>query len=443
MLVFRIILICVLFRLNSHVRADIAWRRWKAHIHTTHTVHIHAATDKGSGSSGLVEPQPFSLAGINVPPARGSRSRAGLLIICILFMFGSLIGMHYMDRIQFINPSASAPDTAPAAASGGGGAHAFVEIESMQLSEHSSAPSHHSHSHSHASASKHKQFQFVTIALLGPPGVGKSALSRHLGPYYNFAPLSTGNLIRAEIKAGSVLGKKISSIVNAGGLVEDEIVLQLVENELTRLFEREAHLPPLNRTRGVIFDGFPRRLSQCQLLSHLPPGIENIPPLAAVISVDMPDTILAERRAGRRVCPSCGASYNLHAIQHDGYDLRVRAPKDGIHCDKDGSVLVSRPDDEESVANQRMTIFHQDNVPMVEYYKSLGILIEAEKRQGAKHVFIGFRRNLTRLIQEFAKEYYGHKIDYLTKPERDALVPTAHSSALAHLDEDIDEDDED
>lgn len=241
------------------------------------------------------------------------------------------------------------------------------------------------------------------VALLGPPGVGKGAFSRHLGPAHGLLHVSTGELIRVEIAAKSEIGLKVQSIVRSGGLVDDDIVVQLIEKQLKTVEDMRASGkadPELGEVpRGVILDGFPRRLSQSQLLDS---GAFAIPQLAAVISFTMRDDILAERRSGRRFCPVCGRTYNLHGVDKEGYFLPPRLPQhsDLSTCSFDGAKLLTRPDDEPSVADERMASYHAETPPMIDYYKKQGNLLEIEKKRGAGVLFRTLKPKLATLVQK-------------------------------------------
>lgn len=229
--------------------------------------------------------------------------------------------------------------------------------------------------------------QFTVISLLGPPGVGKSALSRHITPDFGFVHVSTGDLIREEIAAGTEIGNRTAAIVKAGGLVDDATVTLLIEKKLSVLQATAT---------GIILDGFPRRLSQAKLLDS---GEFKIPHLAAVVSVTMPDEILAIRRGGRRTCPVCGATYNLHEVNQDGYYLKARMPCNGVCC-VENATLVPRPDDEPSIAADRMRVYHEETPAMLKYYKKQRNLIEIEKKRQMKIVYRDIKPKLTKLVRK-------------------------------------------
>jgi len=229
----------------------------------------------------------------------------------------------------------------------------------------------------------------VVISLLGPPGIGKGALSRHLSPDFDIVHVSTGDLIRQEIAQKTPIGLRVQAQVARGKLLPDEVVAQLIEKKFKELAESsESH-------QGILLDGFPRQLSQAQLLES---GRFNIPPLAAVISITMPDEMLDIRRSGRRICPKCAATYNLHEVDQGPYHLRPRLPEKEGKCDNDGAELISRPDDEPTIASMRMREFHDFTPPMIEFYRKKGILIEVEKQRQMKHIYKEIKPELERLV---------------------------------------------
>jgi adenylate kinase len=218
--------------------------------------------------------------------------------------------------------------------------------------------------------------------------VGKSAFSRHLQRTYSFSPLSSGELIRGELSAHSVLGERMRALVEAGELVDDATVLALIKQRIEVLSRNDS-------IHGVVLDGFPRRVSQAELLDD---PLSGIPPLRVVIWIHMNETLLAQRRSGRRVCPKCGRTYNLHAIHDPPYDLPARAPVSEGVCDVDGAVLLPRPDDREDIAEERMRVYHNETLPVADYYRARHLLVSIEKTRSAGSLFKRLQPAIERAI---------------------------------------------
>jgi len=182
----------------------------------------------------------------------------------------------------------------------------------------------------------------MKLILLGAPGAGKGTQADVISARLNIPQISTGNIIRAEVKSGSELGQKVKSVIESGALVSDELVIELVR----------ARLQADDCKNGFILDGFPRTIPQAEAL-------ESICSIDAVLEIFVPDDKIVARMSGRRTCPKCGATYHVayHAPQ-----------KDGI-CDSCGSELTIRADDKEDVVRDRLSVYHKQTEPLVEYYK--------------------------------------------------------------------------
>jgi adenylate kinase len=202
---------------------------------------------------------------------------------------------------------------------------------------------------SHSPAPVEDRFLPGPVLLLGAPGVGKGTQAKALMAAYGIPQISTGDILRTNIKNGTPLGKQAKSLVDQGIFVSDDLVNQMVADRL---------LQP-DTKRGFILDGFPRTLNQATWLdAHLSaPGA--LPVVAISIVVDYEQ--LLHRITGRRICPS-GHIYNI-------YSNPPAAP--GI-CDVDGSTLVQRPDDSESVFTDRMKTFESQTAPVITHYRKQG-----------------------------------------------------------------------
>lgn len=193
----------------------------------------------------------------------------------------------------------------------------------------------------------------MNIILLGPPGAGKGTQARILSDGMGLVQLSTGDMLRAAVAAGSEVGRKAKAVMEAGQLVSDEIVIGVVSDRLDQ---------PDTRT-GVIFDGFPRTAAQAEALDRLLAG-KGLG-LDAVVSMEVDDDLLVDRVSGRFTCAACGEGY------HDTHKLPA---VDGV-CDKCGATAFKRrPDDNAETVRARLAAYHADTAPLISYYTATGKL---------------------------------------------------------------------
>ena len=194
----------------------------------------------------------------------------------------------------------------------------------------------------------------MNIILLGPPGAGKGTQARLLMDELGLVQLSTGDMLRAAVAAGSEVGRKAQAIMEAGELVPDEVVIGVVSERLDQ---------PDVREKGVIFDGFPRTVAQAEALDRL--LAEKGMTLDAVIAMEVDDEELVQRISGRFTCARCGEGY---------HDEAKRPARDGV-CDKCGSTeFVRRPDDNPQAVRTRLKAYHAETAPLIEYYRRTGKL---------------------------------------------------------------------
>ena len=184
--------------------------------------------------------------------------------------------------------------------------------------------------------------------LFGPPGAGKGTHAGAIAQKYNLKHLSTGELLRAEIAAGTELGLKAQQAINAGELLADEIVIGMIK---TRLAKPDC-------AGGFILDGFPRTVAQAEGLCEM--GID----IDKVIDIEVADDALIKRMSGRRVCLKCGATYHLENNPSPA----------GDRCGVCGEPLSVREDDREEVVRERLAVFHRQTEPLEAYYRERGIL---------------------------------------------------------------------
>jgi adenylate kinase len=192
----------------------------------------------------------------------------------------------------------------------------------------------------------------MRIVLLGAPGSGKGTQAKLLIERYHIPQISTGDLLRAAVAAGSPVGKKAKAAMDAGKLVSDQIVLALIRERL-----RKSDTRP-----GFILDGFPRNIPQADALDKLLRSLKKPIDLAVLIDVDF--EVLLKRLTGRRSCPACGAVFNVH----------FSPPKVAGRCDACGAALVHRADDNEATITSRLEVFSAQTRPLVDYYKAQGKL---------------------------------------------------------------------
>ncbi len=185
------------------------------------------------------------------------------------------------------------------------------------------------------------------LVFLGPPGAGKGTQAATLAKQLGVVHLSTGDLLRSAVAAGTPLGQEADGHMRAGRLVPDALVLKLLHERIS--------LP--DARAGFILDGFPRNLPQAEALAA-------ITTLDRVISFEVPSRVLVDRVVDRRVCPRCATVYNL----------RSRPPRNSGVCDRDGETLVQRPDDRLEAVTTRLKVYAEQTAPLLAYYRSRGLL---------------------------------------------------------------------
>jgi adenylate kinase len=193
----------------------------------------------------------------------------------------------------------------------------------------------------------------VVLILLGPPGAGKGTQARKLEEEFGLVQLSTGDLLRAAVAAGTAAGKQAKAVMEAGGLVSDEIVLAILKDRMA----------DADTKRGVILDGFPRTAGQAEALDGLLASTGQR--VNSVISMEVEDAPMIARVAGRYTCASCGEGY------HDAFKQPATA---GV-CDKCGGAdFKRRADDNAETAGARLAAYHAQTAPLIAYYQDRGVL---------------------------------------------------------------------
>ena len=184
----------------------------------------------------------------------------------------------------------------------------------------------------------------MNIILLGPPGAGKGTQAAHICEKFNIPQISTGDMLRAAVNAGSPVGLEAKKTIDAGNLVPDELIISLVKERI--------HLPDCHN--GYLLDGFPRTINQADALK-----LEGIK-INYCVEVKVPDDDIVERMSGRRVHLSSGRTYHV----------KFNPPQEAGKDDITGGELIQRVDDNETIVRGRLKIYHQQTEPLVKYYRT-------------------------------------------------------------------------
>ena len=184
----------------------------------------------------------------------------------------------------------------------------------------------------------------MRLILLGPPGAGKGTQAAYIMEKYNIPQISTGDMLRAAVKAGSELGRQAKSFMDSGGLVPDDVIIGLVKE---RIQENDCK-------NGFLFDGFPRTIPQADALREA--GVE----IDFVVEIDVDDEEIIKRLSGRRVHPDSGRTYHID----------FNPPKAAGIDDVTGEPLIQRDDDKEDTIKKRLEVYHEQTELLVEYYST-------------------------------------------------------------------------
>lgn len=185
----------------------------------------------------------------------------------------------------------------------------------------------------------------MNIIFLGPPGAGKGTQAQIVCQRLGIPQVSTGDMLRAAIAAGTEMGRKAKEYMDQGQLVPDEVVIGIVKD---RLADPDCQ-------KGYILDGFPRTVEQARALS-------TFAKIDVAINLDVPDDVLVKRLSGRRVCPLCGAPYHVDRLNGETV------------CRADGTPLIQRDDDKAETVLNRLAVYHQKTAPLIDYYREAGLL---------------------------------------------------------------------
>ena len=195
----------------------------------------------------------------------------------------------------------------------------------------------------------------MNIVLLGAPGAGKGTQAAKLVEEFKLPHISTGDMLRAAVKAGTPLGQKAKSYMDAGDLVPDDVIIGIIKE---RLAQDDCK-------NGFILDGVPRTVAQAEALEEMGVGIDK------VVDIEVSDERIIQRLSGRRVCSACGASYHTTAKPSVKPDV----------CDRCGGALIVRKDDEPATILERLKIYHELTEPLVDFYRERGKLVVVEGQE--------------------------------------------------------------
>ncbi len=184
----------------------------------------------------------------------------------------------------------------------------------------------------------------MRLILLGAPGAGKGTQAAFIAERFSVPQISTGDMLRAAVRAGTALGREAKTVMDAGGLVSDDLILGLVKE---RIAEPDC-------TNGFLFDGFPRTIAQAEALKEQGVGIDY------VVEIAVPDSEIVRRMSGRRVHLASGRTYHIE----------FNRPKTAGKDDLTGEALIQRDDDQKATVNKRLEVYHEQTEPLIAYYRA-------------------------------------------------------------------------
>ena len=212
----------------------------------------------------------------------------------------------------------------------------------------------------------------MRVVLLGPPGAGKGTQAATMVEKYHIAHISTGDLLRAAVKEGTPLGLEAKGYMESGQLVPDSLILGLVEERIQKEDCQE----------GFLLDGFPRTIPQAEALDRaLSAKGEQ---LDRAVDVDVPDDSIVSRMSGRRACQGCGATYHI----------QFNPSQKGEFCQVCGEKLILREDDKPETVQKRLSVYHEQTQPLIDFYAGKGILRTVDGTKEMDQVFEEIRKVL-------------------------------------------------
>ncbi|MBU3227896.1 adenylate kinase [Clostridium algidicarnis] len=205
----------------------------------------------------------------------------------------------------------------------------------------------------------------MKIVLLGPPGAGKGTQAKSISNRYSIPHISTGDIFRKNIAENTPLGIEAKKHIDKGHLVPDDLTIDIVKDRLTKE----------DCDKGYLLDGFPRTVTQAEALEGFLNSRDE--KLNTALLIDVPRDFILERMTGRRVCPACGASYHI----------KFNPPTIDGRCDICGTDIIQRKDDVESTVSERLDVYDEQTEPLINYYKSEGLLSIVDGTKAINVVF--------------------------------------------------------
>lgn len=205
----------------------------------------------------------------------------------------------------------------------------------------------------------------MKIIMLGAPGAGKGTQAKMIAEKYSIPHVSTGDIFRANIKNGTELGIEAKKYMDQGKLVPDELTVKIL---LDRVAQPDCE-------KGYVLDGFPRTIPQAEVLDKALKELGD--QIDYAINVDVPDENIVNRMSGRRACVACGATYHV----------KYNAPKVENVCDSCGKELIIRDDDKPETVQNRLTVYHEQTQPLIDFYEKKGVLKSVDGTVDMKDVF--------------------------------------------------------
>ena len=212
----------------------------------------------------------------------------------------------------------------------------------------------------------------MKLIFIGPPGSGKGTQAKRLAATHGVPHISTGDILREAIAEGTELGRKAAPVVASGALVSDDLMVGIIKERLKK---------PDAQT-GFILDGYPRTVVQAEKLDSL---VGNGKGDLRVLQLLVPDDVIVKRIALRRSCPQCGTIYHLETAP----------PRNDLVCDRDGTELLARPDDNEQAIRKRLDAFHKQTLPVATFYKAKSVLRQVDGVGPVDEVFERIERSLS------------------------------------------------